>query len=165
MKAQTTAASLTGAPVSPDFRPGQAVVFVDRATGAPVELATVSEVLPDPGEVLLEGWTARFSLADGRGLPLVEYEDLPSCEVVDLSGRVVRAAGAPSAVPVRRIEPRFDIRPATAEDDRFLEEREEAGRLAASLSRRLSRLARSGSPPPLRDLIAAEECLALRAAR
>lgn len=98
--------------------PGTEVALVSLADDSLVELARVAEVRPECGDLSVEGYSARFRLCDGLGLPLVEQQRLPSCEVLDLRGRVLRAANPAEPVVVRRLPARHRVRLATDSDRR-----------------------------------------------
>ena len=141
------------APASRTFARGMDVVMVESGTGLPAEIARVSSISEEGGYLTVEGYTARFSLQDGSGQPLVETQDRPGCTVLDMQGRVVRPAMAPSPVAVRNLRPRFDVRRATDADLALMADRRRASRLAVGLGRHLSRLGRRGEAPPL-DVLA-----------
>lgn len=140
------------------FRTGQTVVMVDRRTGEAAEAVRVAGVAG--GEVRVEGYTARFSAADGTGRPVVQGRIARSAEVVDLSGRTLREAGD-DFIPVRQLEPRHDIRRATAADLRDIAERDEARSLASEMSRFLATSTNGGGSVRLRQLRAAARALGI----
>lgn len=97
---------------------GAEVALVSLADESLVELARVAEVRPECGDLRVEGYTARFRLSDGLGLPLVEHARLPSCAVFNMRGQVLRPAMPPQPVEVRRLAARHRVRLATEQDRR-----------------------------------------------
>lgn len=117
------------------FRIGQTVTMVDRRTGEPIETVRVAAM--EGGEVAVEGYTARFSAADGSGIDTAQSRLLRTARILDMAGRVL-SPGGDVRVPVRVIAARHDIRPATAADRKAVADRQLFERLATELSVRLA---------------------------
>jgi hypothetical protein len=121
---------------APDYAPGMEVVLVDRLSGEAAEISRVTEVSPKDGHLRVDGYTSRFRIADGHGLPLVETTQQRSCEVVNMKGEVLRSFEEAAPVVVRKLRTRFNIRKATTADRVALSRREFTAHLAASFAKR-----------------------------
>jgi hypothetical protein len=147
-----------------DFHLGMEVAMLDIQTEELCELSRIAYIDHQAGWACVEGYTARFSLQGGGGLPLVENAFQTACTVVDMTGRVLHESSRQST-EIRHLAPRFSIRPAIKADRGMLAERDEASALARSLARKLSAMARKHRTPSLqimkrvRDLLASPSSL------
>ncbi len=112
MKASLPTSRVTKQFARPRFSVGQGVVLTDIATGRALLVSRVAQVMPHERQLSIEGYTARFDLDDGRGLPLIETETRGSCPVYDINGRLLKEATEESVL-VRHLPARYNLRPAT----------------------------------------------------
>lgn len=126
--------------------PGSDAVLVDSQSDMPTEIVKIQAIDADRREFLVSGYTARFSMRDGRGVALVETENRPGCRVLDMKGYLLDCGDQPTPTVVRVVPARYSIRPATVADHDFLRDQGEAVALAATLASRLAKSARKMTP-------------------